>query len=400
MARDTKQCPECGAEIPLPASFDHGTDIKCPECGAWIAVFRPTSRMDDESGRRHLARLWIGIVTVTVLLLLLVIVGGAGGFLWYFQRREMQAARLAEMDARQAEMQARAASLPAARLGNVFVPPTEFPLQTEDYAEARKKFKTKLLREGPAPQQPIQIQVPPGVTEINHVSGDLLLKAWVSSDPGPGPEKKPAILYLHNGFAFGQDDWEQAAPFRQAGYVVMIPILRGENGQPGSYSLFYNEVDDILAAANALEELSYVDSKRIYLAGHSNGGTLTQLVAMTSPRFRAASSFSGSPDQVNWGVIRRNLGSFGGDQTVGIPFDKEDQKEVQMRSPLAFPASFKCPVRLYFGSQEATLKASNEKIAELAKKKNLDVQAIEVPGDHLTAVGPAMQQCIDFFQKH
>jgi pimeloyl-ACP methyl ester carboxylesterase len=339
---------------------------------------------------------------VVVLLLVLVIGGGIGGFLWYSQRRaEMQAARQANMEAaRRAVMQARMGSLARTVFQNVFVAPTEFPPQTEDYAEARKRFKTKLLREGPAPQQPIPIQVPPGVTEINYVSGDLVLKAWVSSAPGPGPEKKPAILYLHNGFAFGQDDWDQAAPFRQAGYVVMIPILRGENGQPGSYSLFYNEVDDVLAAADALEKLSYVDGQRIYLAGHSNGGTLTQLVAMTSPRFRAAGAFSGSPDQVNWDVIQGNIGGFGGDRTVGIPFDAEDPKELQMRSPLAFPASFKCPVRLYFGSQEAALKASNEKLAELSRKKNLDVRSVEVPGDHLTAVSPAMQQCIEFFQKH
>ncbi len=28
-------------------------------------------------------------------------------------------------------------------------------------------------------------------------------------------------------------------PYRDAGFIVMIPILRGENGQPGSYTMFY-----------------------------------------------------------------------------------------------------------------------------------------------------------------
>src|SRR5262249_32548492 len=158
---------------------------------------------------------------------LLIICGGIGGFLWYFQRQgERQRAR-------QADVQARAASLARARPQNVFVEPTEFPPQTEDYAEARKKFKTKLLREGPAPQRAIPIKLPQGVTELEYASGEFVLKAWVTSAPGPEPEKKPAVLYLHNGFAFGEDDWEQAAPFRQAGYVVMIPMLRGENELAG-----------------------------------------------------------------------------------------------------------------------------------------------------------------------
>jgi dienelactone hydrolase len=336
------------------------------------------------------ASLWIGLAIGGSFLVLLAVCGGVGALLYFFSSRV----------ARQQEMQARVAFQAQGFAQNLFAPPTEFPPQTEDYAEARKKFKTKLLLGGPAPQFPQPIQAPPDVTEIEYPSGELTLKAWVSNDPDPGKGKKPAVLFLHNGFAFGLDDWQMAQPFRDAGYVVMIPMLRGENGLPGTFSLFCDEVEDVLAAANALEKLSYVDSKRLYLAGHSNGGTLTLLTALTSSRFRAAASFSGSPDQTNWNVVRSNLGGFAGDQNAPIPFDEQDQKEFQMRSALAYPESFKCPVRLYFGSQEAYFKATNQKLAELAKKKKLDVEAVEIPGNHTTAVGPAMERCIQFFEKN
>ena len=79
----------------------------------------------------------------------------------------------------------------------------------------------------------------------------------------------------------------------------MIPTLRGENGLPGAYSMFYNEVD-VLAAAEALAKHPGVDGTRLYVSGHSVGGTLALLAAMSSKRFRAAASFSGSPDQVKW----------------------------------------------------------------------------------------------------
>ena len=123
------------------------------------------------------------------------------------------------------------------------------------------------------------------------------------------------------------------------------------------------------------------------------------LVAMTSPRFLAAASFSGSPDQVNWNVVRSNMGGYAGNLD-GVPFDGQNQKEFHMRSPLAFAESFKCPVRLYFGDQEAYFKATNQKLAEVAKKKKLDVEAVEVPGDQLRAVFNAMPQCVEFFRKH
>jgi dipeptidyl aminopeptidase/acylaminoacyl peptidase len=277
--------------------------------------------------------------------------------------------------------------------GNVAgLEPTTFPPQTEDYAEARKKFKTKLLQEKASPQQWEGVEPPPGVTEMEYLSGDLRLKAWVSSPP-EGGGKKPAVLFLYDGFAFGEDDWDQAKPFRDADYVVMVPMLRGQNGLPGSFSLLYNEVDDVLAAAGALEKLPYVDGKRLYVAGPGTGGTLALLTAMTSPRFRAAASFSSPPDLPRWADDRPVSALF-------IPFDRNDDKELQMRSPLAFPASFKCPVRLYFGNEDLQLKASCEKLAELAKEKKLDVAAVEVPGDQMTSVEPAVKQCIKFFQQH
>jgi dipeptidyl aminopeptidase/acylaminoacyl peptidase len=228
----------------------------------------------------------------------------------------------------------------------------------------------------------------PGADEVVYQSGNLRLKAWVSSAADDVNEKRPAVLFLHGGFAFGEDDWEQAQPFRDAGFVVMIPTLRGENGLPGAYSMFYNEVDDVLAAADVLAERPDVDPDRIFVAGHSVGGTLTLLASMTRARFRAAASFSGSPDQVVWARGQPQV----------VPFNPNDNREYQMRSPLAFPASFKCPVRIYYGSQEILFSRSSQKLAEQAKKHNLDVEAVSVPGDHMSSVDAAMQQAIAFFR--
>ena len=72
-------------------------------------------------------------------------------------------------------------------------------------------------------------QVPPaGVTEITYSSGNLGLKAWVNQ-PEADNARRPAVLFLHGGFAFDLEDWEMAQPFRDAGFVVMTPMLRGEN---------------------------------------------------------------------------------------------------------------------------------------------------------------------------
>jgi dipeptidyl aminopeptidase/acylaminoacyl peptidase len=269
-----------------------------------------------------------------------------------------------------------------------FLSPTSFPEETESYAQARKSFQTKLVKKAPAPQDWVPAVAPEDVREIDYSSGNLKLKAWVTA-PADNAVRRPAVLFLHGGFAFDEDDWDQSQPFQDAGFVVMTPMLRGENGLPGYYSMFYDEVDDVLAAAKALESLPYVDGKRIYVAGHSVGGTLALLAAMSSDRFRAAASFSGSPDQVAWARLQSEL----------VPFDSANDREFRMRSPLAFPKSFKCPVRIYYGDDEFLFDSSSQKLAKLAKAANLDVEAESVPGDHETSVDPGMRKCITFFQQ-
>jgi dipeptidyl aminopeptidase/acylaminoacyl peptidase len=264
----------------------------------------------------------------------------------------------------------------------------DLDLQQEDYAQARSQFRTKLLHQGRAPQGWQPVKAPAGVQEVEYPSGKLKLKAWINSPQGAG--KRPAVLFLHGGWAFGDDDWDMAQPFRDAGYVVMTPILRGENGQPGSFTMFYDEVDDVLAAAQYLAKRPYVDEKHIYLAGHSAGGTLTLLAAMASPRFKAAASFSGSPNQK----------SFAREYARDVPFNQSDMREFEMRSPIAYATSFKCPVRLYYGSDEPMFALSSATTAMRAKTKGLDVEAVSIPGDHDTAVPEAMRQAIQFFKSH
>lgn len=259
-------------------------------------------------------------------------------------------------------------------------------LQDRDYAEARKDFSTKLLRSGPSPQPGEPLATPPGAEAIDYRSGDLTLRAFVTPDPGDG-KKRPAVLFLHGGFAFGGDDWEMPRPFRDAGYVVMVPILRGENGQPGTFTLFYDEVGDVLAAAEALARLPHVDPTRLFIAGHSSGGTLTLLSAMAGDRFRAAASLSAGPDQVQHLAGQPEL----------APFDRSSIREFQMRSPVAFATSFKCPVRLYYGSEEGWARDGNRRTAMLAKKGGIDAETKVLPGDHMSSVPAGIGDAIRFF---
>jgi dipeptidyl aminopeptidase/acylaminoacyl peptidase len=261
-------------------------------------------------------------------------------------------------------------------------------LQSEDYARARSRFRTKLVRHGPAPQHGETLKMPSDAEEVEYGSGDLRLKAYLSRPANDG-RTRPGVLVLHGGFAYGEGQWKMARTFRDAGFVVMMPVLRGENGQTGDFTLFYDEVNDVLAAANTLAALPSIDARRIYVCGHSVGGTLTLLTAMASNRFRAASSLSGSPDLESYLRVSR----------VQVPFEASDTREIRLRSPVAYATSFKCPVRLFCGDEEFWLQSSTQRTAILAKQSGIDAEAIEVSGDHFSSMSEAIRQTIDFFRR-
>jgi formylglycine-generating enzyme required for sulfatase activity len=266
-----------------------------------------------------------------------------------------------------------------------------FEAREEDYAQARSQFQTRLIRKGPSPQEQPMPAPPEGVSVVEYTSGNLHLKGWINR-PSDEARKHPAVLYLHGGFALGAGDWEQSKAYREAGFVVMTPMFRGENGQPGSFSYFYDEVDDVRAAAEYLTKQSYIDSKRVFLAGHSIGGTMTLLASMASKHFRAAASFDGFP---YWAVFADDW---------ALPFDKSDPREINLRSPLPYTSSLKCPLRLYYHDAERDLLGDyltfmNRRMVAMAKNRGLDVDAVAVAGDHMTHVAAAMRQSIGFFQR-
>ena len=261
-------------------------------------------------------------------------------------------------------------------------------LQRQDYAEARKIFQTRLLRNGPSPQPTDEAaRVPAGVQRIAYTSGNLELAAFVDDAP-PDGSKQPAVLFLHGGFAFGGEDLEMPQPFRDAGFIVMVPVLRSESGQPGNFTLFYDEVNDVLAAAEALAARPYVDAKRIFVSGHSAGGTLTMLAAMSSSRFRAAAPISGSCNQFTWQF-----------EPSWVPFNTSSTSEFEMRSPVSYATSFKCPTRIFYGDQETWAVTPSATTADRAKAAGLDVAVVTVPGDHGTCVPEAMLRAIEFFNR-
>jgi dienelactone hydrolase len=215
--------------------------------------------------------------------------------------------------------------------------------------EARRGFKTKLVPQR-GEREPVPDPPPEIFRKVMFDSSAGKLAAYLSEVPDDGT-KRPAIVWITGGDCNSIGDvWSEAPPdndqtasaYREAGIVLMFPSLRGGNTNPGIKEGFLGEVDDVLAAADYLARQESVDPGRIYLGGHSTGGTLVLLVAEVTDRFRAVFSFGPASDVSHY-------------PSEFIPFDASNPREVKLRSPGPWLGSIHGPTFVFEGTEQGNL---------------------------------------------
>jgi dienelactone hydrolase len=257
--------------------------------------------------------------------------------------------------------------------------PTEFKETT--LAEARKGFTTKLPPARAADRDPPDVP-PRGVFNlVRYESPAGKLAAYVTPNPKDGA-KHPAIVWVTGGDCnsigsmWGRSDPkndQSAAQYREAGVVLMVPSLRGGNDNPGRREFYYGELDDVVACAAYLRTLPYVDPARVYLGGHSTGGTVALLAAEYTDTFRAVFSFGPVDDPTGYPA-----------ELAG--FNRSDAKEVEIRSPGKWLGSIKSPTFVIEGASRG-----NADCLDRMKRGNTNpkVTFLTVRGaDHFNVLAP------------
>lgn len=257
----------------------------------------------------------------------------------------------------------------------------------QDLSSARVGFQTSLTLEI---RDDLPIPIPPNdrLKIVNYPSNVGMLSAYLSQPETPG-QKYPAIIWKLGGFSnrIGTTVWspqskdndQSAQAFRANNIITMYPALRGANGNPGNMEGFYGEVDDILAAAEFLAKQEFVDPNRIYLGGHSTGGTLALLCAASSNRFRAVFAF-GPVDDIR---------GYGADS---LPFDLGDQEELRLRNPINWLHAIQSPTFVIEGEYGNADSLRNLQDAT----NNSRLHFYTVPKqDHFEVLGPAVDLLAD-----
>lgn len=250
---------------------------------------------------------------------------------------------------------------------------------------ARKQFTTKLLTMN---QQKTKPEKPPkdlfSIVSFPTEVGNMEAYLGKIADDG---KLHPAIIWLTGGFGNGLDNvWEEAdadndqtaAVFRKAGLVMMYPAQRGGNMSPGHEESFFGEIDDIIAARDFLAKQKGIDSNRIYIGGHSTGGTKVLLVAESTNKFRAVFSF---------GPVSSAL-VYGSDN---LTYDVDNKEENILRAPGAWMSDIVTPTYIIEGNDGMSNISELLLLKKIATKKAYtNIHFYEINGkDHFSGLQPA-----------
>lgn len=252
----------------------------------------------------------------------------------------------------------------------------------ESLLDARQGFTTTLAKKevdgAPVSDPPKNVLQS---VKYNSPVGDLA--AYTTPSPQDG-KRHPAIIWIFGGLSNSinetawasatSDNDQSASAFRDAGIIMMYTSLRGGNRNPGFHESFFGEVNDILSALDYLEKKDYVDPKRIYLGGHSTGGTLALLVAESTDQFRSIFSFGPVSD----------VRAYGADALV---FDITKKKEFELRAPVKWLNAISKPTFVF----EGTDKPSNREAFHILLKASTNplIHFYSIQGkNHFSTLAP------------
>ena len=188
----------------------------------------------------------------------------------------------------------------------------------------------------------------------------------------------PALVFFQGGSEQSAFFVEQAKAFRDAGFVVLFPMLRGENGNPGVWESLLGEIDEAAAAARWIAVQSFVDPKRIYTYGHSTGAAVSLLLSLrddTPVRLGGSSAGLYTEDSLK--------------KWTNAPFDVNDERERRMRTPINFIQTMGHRHVTFVGRDEYSV----ERVAEFRRlSAGSRLEILEVDGDHMGCLQPALAQ--------
>lgn len=253
-----------------------------------------------------------------------------------------------------------------------------------DFVRMRQRTGTHLKQVGAAPDLYKDPVTREGVRLARYRSDGNELKVWhlmPSHNQLWSPAGYPAVVYVHDGASFSEDELQQARMFSDAGFAVIAPTFRGENGNPGAHELLFGELDDLAAATAYVSELPEVDRHNLAVWGHGLGGMLAALASLVP---HLGVRFTGSSAGL------RPTSAF---EVIQSPFEANDQeRNLRVLGPNIH--HMRTPHWACVAEHDPAVYEEATRLAEVAVRSKLPLHVEHVIGNRTTSRASCTQHAV------
>ncbi len=229
----------------------------------------------------------------------------------------------------------------------------------------------------------------------------------------PRNPEHPAIVYVHGGpTAQTVNSFNRFIQYMaNQGYIVIAPNYRGSTGygkefqQANLFDMGGGDLQDVLSAADWIQQTGYVDPKKLILMGGSYGGYLTMMGVTKAPELWSA----GIPivPFVNWFTEIQNEDPVLQQSDLATMGDLVKNKALyEDRSPINFVDKIKAPLYLLAGGNDPRCpKTEAQQVVDAIKKRNgvVEYKVYENEGHGFSKVEnqiDAYKRVADFLKAH
>jgi dipeptidyl aminopeptidase/acylaminoacyl peptidase len=215
------------------------------------------------------------------------------------------------------------------------------------------------------------------------------LHGWILKPPGFDPARRyPSILQIHGGpqTQYGYMYMHEFHYLAAAGYVVYWSNPRGSQGYGEAVTgAIYGrwgtvDYDDVMAWADYVAKLPYIDPERMGVTGGSYGGYMTTLIIGRTDRFKAAVaqrvvsnflSFYGSSD-LNYGL----------EHLAGTAAPWDDMQTCWAQSPISTIGNAKTPTLVIHSENDHRCdQEQGEQVFVALRRLGVDTELLLLPGE-------------------
>ncbi|OAB39771.1 alpha/beta hydrolase family protein [Paenibacillus glacialis] len=168
----------------------------------------------------------------------------------------------------------------------------------------------------------------------------------------------PVLIYCRGGIGkVGRVKTDWIEQFSNFGHIIFAPTYRGNEGGEGRDEFGGSDQEDVLSAYRLLENLPFVDKKRISVMGFSRGSINATHTAATIPNVHRLICWSGVSDLAQTYEERIDLRKMLKRVIGGTP--TRTPESYQVRSPLHMVEQLHCPVLIMHGTKDTQVDFSH-----------------------------------------